>query len=82
MIFTILTVAADPLSLNPTPDERFRRNVQQLGGFLLVGFALLSLHLLREQIVEGHHGWPAFPIDALIQSVKQLGFRSRTQDSP
>ncbi len=34
-----------------TLDARFRHNVQQLGGFLLVGFVLISLHLLREQIV-------------------------------
>jgi peptidoglycan glycosyltransferase len=51
MIFTILTVSPEPVKPNLTPDERFRRNVQQLGGFLLVGFALLSVHLLREQIV-------------------------------
>ena len=51
MIFTMLTVSGEPARSNITPDERFRRNVQQLGGFLLVGFALLSLHLLREQIV-------------------------------
>ncbi len=51
MIFTTLTVTGQAAKPNPTPDERFRRNVQQLGGFLLVGFALLSLHLLREQIV-------------------------------
>jgi len=51
MIFTMLTVAGSSPSTNPTPDERFRRSVQQLGGFLLVGFTLLSLHLLREQIV-------------------------------
>jgi penicillin-binding protein A len=51
MIFTMLTISAGSAKPNLTPDERFRRNVQQLGGFLLVGFALLSLHLLREQIV-------------------------------
>lgn len=51
MIFTILSLSGDPSNRARTPDERFRRNVQQLGGFLLVGFALLSLHLLREQIV-------------------------------
>src|SRR5687768_12243017 len=34
-----------------TQDARFQHNVQQLGGFLLVGFVLISLHLLREQIV-------------------------------
>ncbi len=51
MIFTTLTVTGRVAKPNLTPDERFRRNVQQLGGFLLVGFALLSLHLLREQIV-------------------------------
>ncbi|HUP27872.1 MAG TPA: penicillin-binding transpeptidase domain-containing protein, partial [Chloroflexia bacterium] len=34
-----------------TVDARFRHNVEQLGGFLLVGFTLISLHLLREQIV-------------------------------
>src|SRR5947209_18259379 len=45
MIFTMLTVAGRPAQPNPTPDERFRRNIQQLGCFLLVGFALLSLHL-------------------------------------
>jgi peptidoglycan glycosyltransferase len=51
MVYTVLTVAGDPTRTAPTPDERFRRNVQQLGGFLLVGFALLSVHMLREQIV-------------------------------
>src|SRR5436853_5071807 len=51
LIYTMLTVAGRPGVERPTPEERFRRNVQQLGGFLLVGFALLSLHLLREQIV-------------------------------
>ncbi|MDQ6693156.1 MAG: penicillin-binding protein 2 [Chloroflexota bacterium] len=35
----------------PSMDARFRRNVQQVGVSLLVGFALLTLHLLREQIV-------------------------------
>lgn len=40
-----------PDSRYATLDARFRHNVQQLGAFLLVGFALLSLHLLREQIV-------------------------------
>lgn len=51
LIYTSLTVSGDPRQPRPTPDARFRHNVQQLGGFLLVGFALLSLHLLREQIV-------------------------------
>ncbi|HET9493561.1 MAG TPA: penicillin-binding protein 2, partial [Chloroflexia bacterium] len=51
MVYTVLTVAGDPTRPGPTPDERFRRNVQHLGGFLLVGFALLSAHMLREQIV-------------------------------
>src|SRR5215207_7339116 len=51
MIFAILTVSGDPSKRGTTQEERFRANVRQLGGFLLVGFALLSLHLLREQIV-------------------------------
>ncbi|MEO5950919.1 MAG: penicillin-binding protein 2 [Chloroflexia bacterium] len=51
MIFAILTVSGDPSKRGSTPEERFRANVRQLGGFLLVGFVLLSLHLLREQIV-------------------------------
>ncbi len=51
MVFSILTVSGDPLRRGNTPEERFRANVRQLGGFLLVGFLLLSLHLLREQIV-------------------------------
>ena len=38
----------------PTTDqeERFSRNVQYMAGFLLAGFALLSLNLLREQVVQ------------------------------
>ena len=51
LIYAILTVSGRPGTDHPTVEARFRRNVQQLGGFLLVGFALLSLHLLREQIV-------------------------------
>ena len=51
MIFGMLTVSGDPAKRGSTPEERFRANVQQLAGFLLVGFVLLSLHLLREQIV-------------------------------
>jgi peptidoglycan glycosyltransferase len=51
LVFMMFTVSGGVTKPNMTPDERFRRNVQQLGGFLLVGFALLSLHLLREQIV-------------------------------
>jgi len=51
MIYASLTVSGDSRRPRPTPDARFRHNVQQLGGFLLIGFALLSLHLLREQIV-------------------------------
>ena len=51
LIYASLTVSGDPQRPRVTPDARFRHNVQQLGGFLLVGFALLSLHLLREQIV-------------------------------
>ena len=51
MVFSILTVSGDPLRRGNTPEERFRANVRQLGGFLLVGFVLLSLHLLREQVV-------------------------------
>lgn len=51
MIFAILTVSGDPSQRGTTAEERFRSNVRQLGGFLLVGFTLLSLHLLREQIV-------------------------------
>jgi peptidoglycan glycosyltransferase len=51
LVYTWLTVAGGPAVQAPTVDARFRRNVQQVGGFLLVGFALLSLHLLREQIV-------------------------------
>ncbi|MFL5735640.1 MAG: peptidoglycan D,D-transpeptidase FtsI family protein [Chloroflexia bacterium] len=51
LIYTWLTVSGNPTVQVSTVDARFRRNVQQLGGFLLVGFALLSLHLLREQIV-------------------------------
>lgn len=51
LMYASLTVSGDPQQPRPTPDARFRHNVQQLGGFLLVGFALLTLHLLREQIV-------------------------------
>ncbi len=51
LIYASLTVSGDPRQPRVTPDARFRHNVQQLGGFLLVGFALLSLHLLREQVV-------------------------------
>ncbi len=51
LIYASFTVSGDPQQPRPTPDARFRHNVQQLGGFLLVGFALLTLHLLREQIV-------------------------------
>src|SRR5438045_2123939 len=51
LLYAMLTVAGRPGVERPSPEARFRRNVQQLGGFLLVGFALLSLHLLREQIV-------------------------------
>jgi peptidoglycan glycosyltransferase len=51
MIYAILSVSGDPSQRGATPEERFRANVRQLGGFLLVGFTLLSLHLLREQIV-------------------------------
>ena len=51
MIYAVLTVSGDPSKRGVTPEERFRANVRQLGGFLLVGFGLLSLHLLREQIV-------------------------------
>lgn len=43
--------ASSPVGKLATIDMRFRHNVQQLGAFLLVGFLLLSLHLLREQIV-------------------------------
>ncbi len=43
--------ASSPVGRLSTLDARFRHNVQQVGAFLLVGFALLSLHLLREQIV-------------------------------
>src|SRR4051794_3196763 len=51
LIYTWLTVSGNPTVQVSTVDARFRRNVQQVGGFMLVGFALLSLHLLREQIV-------------------------------
>jgi penicillin-binding protein A len=51
LLFSYLSVGGDPDRKRPTSDARFRHNVQQLGGFLLVGFALLSLHLLREQVV-------------------------------
>lgn len=50
LIYAWLT-AAPPVDSKATLDARFRHNVQQLGAFLLVGFALVSLHLLREQIV-------------------------------
>ncbi|HEX8228184.1 MAG TPA: penicillin-binding protein 2 [Chloroflexia bacterium] len=50
LIYAWLT-AAPPVGRYATLDARFRHNVRQLGAFLLVGFALLSLHLLREQIV-------------------------------
>ena len=50
LIYAWLTVSG-PQTPSMAPDVRFRRNVQQLSGFLLVGFGLLSLHLLREQIV-------------------------------
>lgn len=51
VIYAWLTVSGDPRREKRTPDARFHHNVQQLGGFLLVGFGLLSLHLLREQVV-------------------------------
>lgn len=50
LAYTWMTVSG-PTGADATPDARFRHNVQQLGGFLLVGFALVSIHLLREQIV-------------------------------
>src|SRR5438477_4174081 len=51
LIYTWLTVSGNPATTATTQEARIRRNVQQLGGFVLVGFMLLSLHLLREQIV-------------------------------
>lgn len=51
LVYAVLSVAGKPGQEWPSADARFRHNVQHLGGFLLVGFALLSLHLLREQIV-------------------------------
>lgn len=51
LLYAWLSVGGDPAHRRDTPDARFRYNVQQLGGFLLVGFTLLSLHLLRQQIV-------------------------------
>ncbi|HEX9987720.1 MAG TPA: penicillin-binding protein 2 [Chloroflexia bacterium] len=51
LAYAWLSVSGDPRTQRATSDARFRHNVQQLGGFLLVGFALISLHLLREQIV-------------------------------
>ncbi|MEA2573185.1 MAG: penicillin-binding protein [Chloroflexia bacterium] len=50
LIYAWLT-ASPPVGRYATLDARFRHNVRQLGAFLLVGFALLTLHLLREQIV-------------------------------
>src|SRR5437868_5807583 len=50
MLYASLSVSPVHGPSSPEGSEaRFRRNVQQLGGFLLVGFGLLSLHLLREQ---------------------------------
>lgn len=51
LVYASLSVSGRPGIMQETQEARFRRNVQQVGGFLLVGFALLSLHLLREQIV-------------------------------
>jgi peptidoglycan glycosyltransferase len=51
LLFSYLSVGGDPDRKLYTSDARFRHNVQQLGGFLLVGFGLLSMHLLREQVV-------------------------------
>jgi len=51
LLYASLSVAGRPGTQGATSEARFVRNVQQLGGFLLVGFSLLSLHLLREQIV-------------------------------
>src|SRR3954453_2790334 len=51
LIYASLSVSGRPGTVQPSSEARFRRNVQQVGGFMLVGFALLSLHLLREQIV-------------------------------
>src|SRR4051794_14883631 len=36
------------------PQERFSRNVQYMAGFLVAGFVLLSLNLLREQVVQAN----------------------------
>lgn len=55
LLYGWLSVSGDPhrgaVAAAANTDTHFRENVQKLGGFLLVGFVLLSLHLLREQIV-------------------------------
>lgn len=50
LAFVWMTVSTS-VGAGASPDARFRHNVQQLGGFLIVGFVILSIHLLREQIV-------------------------------
>lgn len=39
------------LKTNPSPEARLRHNVQRVGTLMIVGFILLSLQLLREQVV-------------------------------
>src|SRR5436853_4243747 len=44
LIYTMLTVAGRPGVERPTPEERFRRNVQQLGGSsLITNFVIVGL---------------------------------------
>src|SRR5690349_13391147 len=51
MLVGLFWVGRLPVSRDADPDDRLRHNVQRISSLLVVGFILMSLQLLRQQVV-------------------------------
>ncbi|MEI6045798.1 MAG: penicillin-binding transpeptidase domain-containing protein [Chloroflexota bacterium] len=74
MLLVVFWIGRLPVSQTSDPEERLRHNLQRLSSLLIVGFILMSLQLLRQQVVVADDLQKPFftPQDELVQDPRLI----------
>ncbi len=74
MLTGLFWVGRVPVTKEADPDERLRHNVQRISSLLMVAFILMSLQLLRQQVVVADQLQQPFftPKDELVQDPRLI----------
>lgn len=81
MLLGMFWIGRVPVSREAAPEERLRHNVQRISTLLFVGFILLSLQLLRQQVVVADDLQKPFftPQEELVQDPRLIREKLTTQ---